>query len=118
MVEYVYDDRSFKERTKEKLAKAKQSVADGLTWMATHPIETVTAISIGVGVVAEGRRVATGIARVHEKHVNDMTIYCNDVQTKVRLKHKLNYKECLELRDRMNNGQTKFEALDDMQLLK
>ncbi len=109
---------SFKQKLEWGLHDAKEKANQVLNWVGNHPAETVAIIGCTVGAVAEARRIGDRITSAADDRRSRLTVYCNDVQGRVRLKHELNYKENLELRDRMNNGQTRFEALGEMNLLK
>lgn len=112
------DNRSFKEKALDKWGRFKQKATEVGTWVKDHPMETVGIVTLALGSVAEGRRIYDRAHEAHEDRINRTSVWCNDVQGRVRLKHELNYKENRELRDRMDAGQTKFEALDEMNLLK
>lgn len=88
------------------------------TWVINHPTETVALIGAGALAVRTASGVATKIGKAIDAHDSKLSVYCNDIQGNVKIKHVLNYNEARELRDRMNLGQTKFEALDAMGLLK
>lgn len=114
----VVDNRTFKQKVGDSLFYAKQRAMEVGQWVAEHPMETVAIVTCGVAAVSEARRLYDRVDDKREARKERLSVYCNDVQGRVRLKHELNYKENKELRDRMNNGQTKFEALDEMNLLK
>ena len=83
-----------------------------------HPVEATMLIGTGVSVVKTVSGVTTKVVNAINDHNSKLTVYCNDIQGNVRIKHVLNYDEARELRDLMNGGYTKFEALDMMGLLK
>lgn len=116
------DERSFKEKVKWKIYKvkcrAKLELRIVYHWVKEHPTQTMIIVTTAVGAISEVRRTGDRIAKIADDRRSRLTVYCNDIQGRVRLKHELNYSENLELRDRMNNGQTKFEALSEMNLLK
>ena len=114
----VVDNRTFKQKVKDGLLDAKRKAVEVGQWVAKHPMETIGIVTCGVATVSEARRVYDRVDEKREARKERLSVYCNDVQGRVQLKHELNYKESKELRDRMNNGQTKFEALDEMRLLK
>lgn len=88
------------------------------TWCIEHPAETVAFVGAGVAVVKTASGIATKIGKAIDAHDNKLSVYCNDIQGNVKIKHVLNYEEARKLRDLMNDGYTKFEALDRMGLLK
>ena len=114
----VVDTRTFKQKVEDGLFDAKQKAIQIGQWIAEHPMETVAIVTCGVATVSEARRLYDRVDEKHQARKERLSVYCNDVQGRVQLKHELNYKENKELRDRMNNGETKFEALDEMGLLK
>lgn len=116
--EIVVDTRTFKQKVRDGLLDAKWKAIEVGQWIAKHPMETIAIVTCGVSAVSEARRLYDRVDDKREARQERLSVYCNDVQGRVRLKHELNYKENKELRDRMNNGQTKFEALDEMNLLK
>ena len=109
------DEWSFKEKVEWKIYNAKCRAKNVCHWIKEHPTQTMIIVTTAVGAISEVRRTGDRIA---DDRRSRLTVYCNDIQGRVRLKHELNYSENLELRDRMNNGQTKFEALSEMNLLK
>lgn len=112
------DKRTVKEKIDQGWAKFTTGVTNKVAWIKEHPKEAVMIGTFVLAGVSEGRRVYDRAHQAHEDHINRTSVYCNDIQGKVRLKHELNYRENRELRDRMSEGQTKFEALDDMGLLR
>lgn len=112
------DSRNFKEKAQMKWNELVCKAQKTKEWMVQHPTETVAIITLGVGVIAEGRRTFDRVKGIYDARMSRLTCYCNDVQGYVRLKHELNYKENRMLRDLMNQGYTKFEALDRMNLLR
>jgi len=112
------DERLFKEKVEWKIYNAKCKVKNACHWIKEHPTQTMVIVTTTIGAIAEVRRTGDRIAKIADDRRSRLTVYCNDVQGRVRLKHELNYRENLELRDRMSNGQTKFEALSEMNLLK
>lgn len=112
------DERLFKEKVEWKIYNAKCKAKNACHWIKEHPTQTMVIVTTAIGAIAEVRRTGDRIAKIADDRRSRLTVYCNDVQGRVRLKHELNYRENLELRDRMSNGQTKFEALSEMNLLK
>lgn len=96
----------------------KQNTAKTVTWIVNNPKDAVALAGAGVAVVTTATGVITKVGRAVEDLNNKTTVYCNDIQSDVRIKHALKYEEARELRDLMNEGYTKFEALDKMNLLK
>lgn len=88
------------------------------TWCIEHPAEAVALAGAGVAVVKTASGLVTKVGKVIDGHNSKLQVYCNDIQGNVRIKHVLKYDEARELRDLMNSGYTKFEALDMMGLLK
>ncbi len=97
---------------------AKKNVNEAVQWVAENPAEAVAIGGMVIAGVNTGIRLVTKVGGVITDHNNKLTIYCNDIQSDVRLKHELKYNEARELRDLMNMGYTKFEALDTLGLLK
>lgn len=114
----VVDMRTFKQKVEDGLFDAKQKAIQIGQWVAEHPMETIAIVTCGIATVSEVRKIYDRVDEKLEARKERLSVYCNDVQGRVQLKHELNYKENKELRDRMNNGETKFEALDEMGLLK
>lgn len=112
------DYRPFKERVKDGVETFKMKASEVTRWVKDHPMESIAIGSSIVGTIAEGRRIGDRIERKREAKDLRTRVYCPDISGYVRLKHELSYKENLELRDRMRSGQTKFEALSSMGLLK
>lgn len=112
------NERSFKEKVEWKIYNAKCRAKNAYHWVKEHPTQTMIIVTTAVGAISEVRRTGDRIAKIADDRRSRLTVYCNDIQGRVRLKHELNYSENLELRDRMSNGQTKFEALSEMNLLK
>lgn len=96
----------------------KENTVKTVTWIINNPMEAAALAGAGVAVVKTATGVVTKVSRIVEGHENKTTVYCNDIQSDVRIKHELRYEEARELRDLMNEGYTKFEALDKMNLLK
>lgn len=112
------DNRTFKEKVHDGWTKLKWKVEDGVKWIKDNPAPAATiATATAVTVKTTYKIVKTVIAASEDKE-RRKEVYCNDIQSTVKLKHELNYNEQRELRDRMNIGQSKFEALDEMHLLK
>ncbi len=125
----TFDERSTKEKwvafksnasckIKHTCKNVKENTVKTVTWVVNNPGTTVALIGTGVTVVKTVTGVVTKVGRVIEDQKNRTTVYCNDIQSDVRLKHELTYDEARKLRDFMNQGYTKFEALDEMNLLK
>lgn len=125
----TFDERSTKEKwatfksnasckIKHTCENVKENTVKTVTWVVRNPTTTVALIGAGVTVVKTATGVVTKVGRVIEDQKNRTTVYCNDIQSDVRLRHELTYDEARKLRDFMNQGYTKFEALDEMNLLK
>lgn len=96
----------------------KRNAVKAGTWCVEHPTEAVAFIGAGVAVAKTVSGIGTKVGHAINDHNSKLSVYCNDIQGNVRIKHVLNYDEARELRDLMNGGYTKFEALDMMGLLK
>lgn len=123
------DERSMKEKWNSfkfnaacKIKQTCDTITTGtvktVTWIVENPKEAAMIAGAGVAVVKTATGVVTKVNRAVDDHKNKTTVYCNDIQQDVRVKHELNYEEARELRDLMNEGYTKFEALDKMNLLR
>lgn len=96
-------------------AKLVEKAKDGIEYVKEHPGETLekaSGVAMAAGTVA---LVALGISKANKI---DRTVYSEDIQECVELKKKLNNKDKTELDYRMKTGQTKIEALNDMNLIK
>lgn len=115
---YTIDTRSFKEKVDYKLWEAKRKAEAAGRWIIQNPMETVALAGAGVAVVKTGMNVVTKVhVMITDKTARSM-VYCNDIQNYVHLKHELTSGEAMLLRQRMNAGQTKLQALMEMGLLK
>lgn len=112
------DNRSFKEKFRDFKARAKMKVEDTIHWCKENPYATAAIATATAATVKTGFKIAKAVAQRVDDNERRKEVYCNDIQSTVKLKHELNYNEARELRDRMDAGQTKFEALDQMHLLK
>lgn len=116
----IEEDR--KKTLKEKLQDFKEKESKKITvffdWVKQNPMLAVTIFSLILGFMTETRRMGDRISDAAVKSKQRRTVYCNDIQSYVTLKHELNYRENKELRDRMSSGETKFQALDSMGLLR
>lgn len=112
------DTRSFKEKVRDAKNKVKWKAEDTIKWVKEHPTAAATIVS-GVAVTAKTTlKIVKTVVNACEAKERKKEVYCNDIQSTIRLKHELSYQEARELRDRMDAGQTKFEALDYMNLIK
>lgn len=112
------DNRTFKEKAIDAKNKVKWKIKDGMQWIKENP-ETTAATATAIAVTARTLyKITRTVTNSVETRARRKEVYCNDIQSTVKLRHELNYNECRELRDRMNAGQSKFEALDCMNLLK
>jgi len=88
---------------------------DKINYIKENPTEAISkvgaAFAVGVGILYTAK-----VA----KNVNDLekTVYSDDIGEGVVLKKKLNNDNKVELDYRMKTGQTKIEALKDMDLIK
>ena len=112
------DQRSFKEKFEDRKGRIKIWFDDKRTWIKNNPRAVKKALIETVIIGATAANAAVKVKREVDKARNERTVYCNDIQSRVELKHKMRPDEQFELRDRMNNGQTKFEALNEMDLIK
>lgn len=108
------DNRSFKDKMKDGYTKFKWKVEDAWIFIKNNPKETAVIATATAATVKTIFKIGKSVVA----HAEGKTVYCNDIQSSVRLKHELRYNEARELRDRMDAGQTKFSALDEMGLLK
>lgn len=119
--EKVVDSVDFRTK-KQKIADFWSGVGTGIKatgeWIIEHPVQTALIAGSVAGVIKESRLAINKGIELHDARVSERTIYANDIQQNVELKHKLTTIEAVELRERMNNGQTKLQALIDMNLIK
>ena len=115
-------DEDRKKTVKEKFYDFKDKTTHKLdvffTWVKRNPMLAVTIFSLILGFMTETRRMGDRISDAASRSKQKRTVYCNDIQSYVTLKHELSYRESKELRDRMSSGKTKFQALDEMGLLR
>jgi len=115
-------DEDRKKTVKEKFQDFKDKTTHKLdvffTWVKRNPMFAITFFSLILGFITETRRMGDRISDAASRSKQRRTIYCNDIQSYVTLKHELSYRENKELRDRMSSGETKFQALDEMGLLR
>lgn len=112
------DERTIKQKFTDFKNKLKWKAQDTLNWIKDNPQSAATIATASVVVVKTTYKIVKAIIAVADDRDRRREVYCNDIQSTVRLKRELNYHEQRELRDRMNSGQSKFEALDDMNLLR
>lgn len=119
-IHIVEEDRkkTLKERFIEFKEKETHKITVFANWIKQNPMLAVTIFSLVLGFITESRRIGDRITDAAEKSRSRRTVYCNDIQSYVTLRHELNYRENKELRDRMTSGETKFQALDAMGLLR
>lgn len=111
-------ERTLKEKLQDFKEKESKKVTVFFNWVRQNPMFAVTIFSLILGFMTETRRMGDRISDAATRSKQRRTVYCNDIQSYVTLKHELNYRENKELRDRMSNGETKFQALDSMGLLR
>ena len=100
---------------KEKVKKTKENVKEVISFFGEHP-EVVMPILSGLGMLTSG---VVMYANKKEKDSVDACLVEDDVTgLNFRTRHSLTNAEILELGDRMIDGQTKGNALNDMGLLK
>lgn len=116
----IEEDRkkTLKEKLQDFKEKESKKVTVFFTWVKQNPMMAVTIFSLILGFMTETRRMGDRISDAAARSKQRRTVYCNDIQSYVTLKHELNYRENKELRDRMSSGETKFQALDSMGLLR
>lgn len=112
------DTRTFKEKAHERFLRARLKMYSTAEWVKEHPVETVQILGKIATISALAVNAGSRIYAANEERKQRTSVYCNDIQSTMRLKHQLTYSEARELRNRMNCGETKFEALDEMGLLK
>lgn len=111
------DNRTFKEKFAEARAKAKIKIEDTICWIKNNPTSTVGILAGTAAILKTTYKIIKTGVDAREAKERKKEVYCNDIQQTVKLRKELNYFEARELRDRMNSGQSKFEALDEMGLL-
>lgn len=84
-------------------------------WMKDHPDEAIERVT-GIATVA-GLGILT-IAGIKSAKKLDRMDYSDEIGESVELKRKLKNKDKVELDYRVKTGQTKIEALSDMDLIK
>ena len=109
---------NIKQRLNNAWNTTKETAAKTINWAAEHPVQTAAILTTAVSGVKVARGIGHDIHQMRVEKENRLSVYCGDIQSRVRLKRELTYYENRELRDRMTAGQTKFEALDAMGLLK
>lgn len=117
-VDETIDNRTMKQKFEEGVEKAKRGMCAAGRWVTSHPVETISAVVAVTAAVRQGRIIYDRVNAANAEKASRLTVYCNDVCGKVHLKHELDYKELKELHERMANGQSRFEALDAMNLIK
>lgn len=112
------EKKSLKERFIEKKNQAKEKLSRAIEWAKENP-EDASTIGLAVLGVA-GFTIKTGkrISKAKKEEKRRRTVYCGDIDSKVELKHELDYYEKDELRERMDSGQTRYQALRAMDLVK
>lgn len=90
-------------------------VKDGIEYVKENPEE---AAEKAFGVAAIGGTVVLVLLGLSSARKLDRTVYSEDIGECVELKKKLTNKDKTELDYRMKTGQTKIEALNDMNLVK
>lgn len=108
-----------KEKVKEMKEKVKEKSIDVLErtgkFLDEHPHMISTVFTVGAGVTAG---IISGVANIG-KEKDDRCWVSDDVtELEFHTKHPLNNTEILELGERMIDGQTKGDALNEMGLLK
>ena len=114
----VYDNRTFKEKLMDGVESTKLKFKNGVEFCKQNPGFIAEAGVTTVVVVKTATKLIKTIAEVKDEADSRKRVYCNDVQSYVKLKREPTRSDLEELRDRMDCGQTKFEALRDMNLLK
>lgn len=114
----VYDDRTFKRKFMDGVESAKLKLKDGVDYCRRNPGFIAEAGVTTVIVLKTATKLIKTVAEVKDEADSRKRVYCNDVQSYVKLKREPTRSDLEELRDRMDCGQTKFEALRDMNLLK
>lgn len=111
-------ERTLKEKLQDFKEKETKKLNVFFTWTKENPMLAVTIFSLILGFMTEMRRIGDRVSDAAARSKQRRTVYCNDIQSYVTLRHELSYRENKELRDRMSQGETKFQALDTMGLLR
>lgn len=114
----VYDNRTFKEKLKDGVESTKLKFKNGVDYCRRNPGFIAEAGVTTVIVLKTATKLIKTVAAARDEADSRKRVYCNDVQSYVKLKREPTRSDLEELRDRMDCGQTKFEALRDMNLLK
>lgn len=120
--EFVDDFEDFEEPKKSIIDKAKDfgsgainKVKETGEWIKEHPSEAVDAAAGIATVAGVGLLAILGIQGTKKAERMD---YSDEIGESVELKRKLKNKDKVELDYRVKTGQTKIEALNDMNLIK
>ena len=96
---------------KKGLNKAKE----GFEWAKNNPENVV---DIAIGAVSTAVIVGATVVGISDAKEARRSVYSKDIGESVVLKKKLSNKDKIELDYRMKNGETKIEALDNLDLIK
>lgn len=106
---------NMKEKAKEKVEVLKTKVEKGAKFVAENSWMVMPVLS-GLGTLAI---TIMGVSKDKKAKYNQACLVKDDISgLKFKTTHPLTNHEIMELGERMNNGQSKGEALDEMELLK
>lgn len=117
----VVDNRSFKEKVRDKWERAKIGVSNARRWVAEHPQETV-AIALGtatiIGSAAKGGvAVSREIRRVTEDRDERLRVWDPVNGIYLYTKRPMTGAQKLEFSRRAADGESRAEILQDMKIL-
>lgn len=97
---------------------AKYKVQSGLNWVVNNPEKATAVLAIGGTVFGAGVKGFKSVSKMVDEHNAAREMYCGTVNRKVRLVRALTDKDLKMLGDLMQNGMTRYEALDTLGLIK
>lgn len=106
---------NMKKKAKEKVVEVKEKAYKGAKFLAENSWMVMPILS-GLGTIAI---TAMGVTKDKKNRYDQACLVKDDISgLKFKTTHPLTNHEIMELSERMNDGQTKGEALNEMELLK
>ena len=118
-VEYVVDERTWKEKLSDWKDRQVQRAKDGIQWCVDHP---EFGIPIVLAAVKGGQKVITNASRAYtvEKEIRfrQCSIYDRSMGRYIELKRPLTDYEAMIIEERRHNGEGLMAILSSMNLVK
>ena len=98
--------------------EAKYKVKSGINWVVNNPEKAAGVVTLGGMVLGAGRKGYKTISKAVADHNAEREMYCGTVNRKVRLRSPLTDTDIKMLGELMQKGDTRYEALNKLGLIK